>query len=130
MVNKSDLPHAEQTVHQLTEALAMSRHEGPPVPVLRTTASTGEGIAALAEAIGEHAAQLPPDFRANGSIRRTRRLLAATVADRVQQRFAGGPDPRLDALGTAVQKGEMNREAAAELALSAIQRPAEKGGGE
>lgn len=130
VVNKNDLPHAERTAHQLAEAMAMSRREGPPVPVLRTTATTGEGVAALAEAIGGHAAQLPPDFRANGSIRRTRRLLAATVADRVQQRLASGPDARLDALCTAVQKGELDLEAAAELALSTFGWPAEKGDGE
>jgi len=56
VVNKADLPLAERTVLDLTTAMRLRHRQGPPVQVLRTVATSGEGVAALVDAIGEHGA--------------------------------------------------------------------------
>lgn len=56
VVNKADLPLAERTVLDLTTAMQLRHRQGPPVQVLRTVATSGEGVAALVDAIGEHGA--------------------------------------------------------------------------
>ena len=54
VVNKADLPDAERTENELRAMLALRPAARRP-PVLRTTASSGEGVAALADAIAAHA---------------------------------------------------------------------------
>lgn len=50
VVNKSDLSGAQRVRQQLTSALSLS-HQGAHVPVLSTTAATGEGVGELWAAI-------------------------------------------------------------------------------
>lgn len=54
VVNKSDLPDADRTENELRAMLALRPAARRP-PVLRTTASSGEGVAALADAVRAHA---------------------------------------------------------------------------
>ena len=56
VVNKADLPQAERTVLDLTTAVHLRHRADWQVQVLKTVATSGEGVAALAGAIGEHAA--------------------------------------------------------------------------
>jgi len=56
VVNKADLPGADRTERELHAMLAL-RGRGPKPPVLRTVATSGEGVAALAEAIEKRQAQ-------------------------------------------------------------------------
>ena len=51
VVNKADREGAERTVQQLKGALSLKTGARAKVPVLKTTATTGDGIAALAQAI-------------------------------------------------------------------------------
>lgn len=55
VVNKADLPDAERTEHDLRAMLALRRTEYRP-PVLKTIATRGDGITALADAVIAHAA--------------------------------------------------------------------------
>lgn len=48
VVNKADLPGAERTEGELRAMLALKRQE-PKAPVLKTVATSGEGVAMLAE---------------------------------------------------------------------------------
>ncbi|MEO8485804.1 MAG: methylmalonyl Co-A mutase-associated GTPase MeaB [Betaproteobacteria bacterium] len=58
VVSKNDQPHAERTKRDLDDMLHLrARREGWRVRVLRTTATTGEGIPALADALAAHAAE-------------------------------------------------------------------------
>jgi LAO/AO transport system ATPase len=77
VVNKADLPDAARTERELGAMLALRRGADKPL-VLKTTATTGEGIGALVDAIarrrGRKAAALPEakiEFR---SVRKTARL--------------------------------------------------------
>ena len=47
VVNKSDREGADRAAHQLKGALSLRAADRVPVPVLKTTATTGEGMAAL-----------------------------------------------------------------------------------
>lgn len=54
VVNKADLPQAERTVLDLTSATHLRHRTDWQVKVLRTVATSGEGVAALVDAIEEH----------------------------------------------------------------------------
>ncbi len=54
VVNKSDHPLADTMVREIRGVLSLGPQEGWRVPILKTEASRGEGIAELAEKIGEH----------------------------------------------------------------------------
>ncbi|MDT3735584.1 MAG: methylmalonyl Co-A mutase-associated GTPase MeaB [Denitratisoma sp.] len=56
VVNKADLPQAERTVLDLTTATHLRHRTDWKVRVLKTVATSGDGVAALVDAIGEHAA--------------------------------------------------------------------------
>ncbi len=56
VVNKADLPQAERTVLDLTTAMQLRHRPGWQVRVLKTIATSGEGVAALVDAIAEHGA--------------------------------------------------------------------------
>jgi LAO/AO transport system kinase len=55
VVNKADREGADQTVHDLESMLAMRLEPSRAVPVIKTAATTGLGVAELAEA-----AESPP----------------------------------------------------------------------
>jgi LAO/AO transport system ATPase len=56
VVNKADLPQAERTVLDLSTAVHLRHRADWKVKVLKTVATSGEGVAVLVDAIGEHAA--------------------------------------------------------------------------
>jgi LAO/AO transport system kinase len=59
VVNKADHPMTETMVREVRGVLALSHDpEGWTVPILRTEAARGEGVAELAEAIDEHRAYI------------------------------------------------------------------------
>jgi len=55
VVSKGDLPAAEAAVRDLEDMLRLRRAGMPPVKVLKTTATRGEGIAAVIDAVIAHA---------------------------------------------------------------------------
>jgi LAO/AO transport system kinase len=54
VVNKSDHPLTETMVREIRGTLSLAPQEGWRVPIVKTEASRGEGIAELAEKIREH----------------------------------------------------------------------------
>ena len=54
VVNKADLPQAERTVLDLTTAVHLRHRSDWQVRVLRTVATSGDGVPALVDAIEEH----------------------------------------------------------------------------
>lgn len=58
VVNKADSPDAERTEHELRAMLALRRQEPKP-PVLRTVATTGAGVALLADWLDRRAGGAP-----------------------------------------------------------------------
>ncbi len=64
VVSKGDLNGADRTAHELKEMLGLRRRvEGWRVPVVRTVATTSEGVDALLDAIAAHAQEVPAGRR-------------------------------------------------------------------
>jgi LAO/AO transport system kinase len=96
VVNKSDQPLADRTERELHEMLHLrARRPGWRVRVLRTTATSGEGVPALVDALAAHAAEA-------GVGRRPKETLPASsgdpVSDQLRRFCAGDPYQRLNAL--------------------------------
>ena len=118
VVNKGDLAGAERAAHQLEGMLGLSNREGWRPPVITTTATTGEGVAELADAVEAHAAALGEAERRASPRRRIRRLLAAIAAERARAGVLEAENPALDEICEQVLRGELDFNAAAARALA------------
>jgi LAO/AO transport system kinase len=87
-VNKGDRPGADRAARQLRAMLSTAggRIERGPPPVMVTTATTGEGVAALADAVDAHrsSARSPIQARERAA-NQVHRALAALSAQRAAQ---------------------------------------------
>jgi LAO/AO transport system kinase len=113
VVNKADREGAERAVQQFKGALSLRSHGRTEVPVLRTTATTGEGIAALAEAVDALAAARMAGDPRDRRRRRARYLIARAAADLIAERVKADAQAGLDALADAVLSGRMSPQDAA-----------------
>ncbi|MGD9671241.1 MAG: methylmalonyl Co-A mutase-associated GTPase MeaB [Hyphomicrobiaceae bacterium] len=105
VVNKGDREGAERTLQQLTGALSIRTGAAAKVPVMKTTATTGEGVDALLAAIeraGEGVVAMGTKERRR---RRARYLIARAASDLVAQRIRSGEGERLDQLADEVLSG-------------------------
>ena len=86
-VNKGDRPGADRAARQLRAMLSTAggRVERKPPPVMLTTATTGDGVAALADAIDAHrSAAREPMAARDRAAHQVRRALADLAARRAQ----------------------------------------------
>lgn len=107
VVNKGDRPGSEQTLQQLMGALSIRAGIAVKPPVLKTTATTGTGVAELMLAvseIGQRVTALGLDARRR---RRARYLIARAAADLVAERIKAGQGGKLETLADAVLTGDM-----------------------
>ncbi|MEC9346898.1 MAG: methylmalonyl Co-A mutase-associated GTPase MeaB [Pseudomonadota bacterium] len=113
VVNKGDHPLAPQTVRHLKSMVAL-RGSVDDVPVLKTTAMSGEGVDAQAETvigIGKSRRQGAPQ-------RRARRLLRQAALDLCRARLDALPQDELDRLTRAFLSGENGVESSARRLLA------------
>ena len=113
VVNKADREGVERTVQQLKGALSLRAGAGARVPVLKTTATTGEGIEALHEAIAELGARRLAAPPADRRRRRARYLIARAAADRVADQIKHDAGRALDRLADRVLAGTLSPDDAA-----------------
>ncbi len=113
VVNKGDRPGAEQTLQQLKGALSIRAFEGEKPPVLRTTATSGDGVPELMTAVGKIGDRVQAMGAAERRRRRARYLIARAAADLVSDRIKSGHGGRLDALSDAILSGDMSPTSAA-----------------
>ena len=127
VVNKADLPLAERTVSQLKGMLSLREVGMAEVPVLSTTATNGEGVIALVDAVEARAGTLEgtvgEEERADRALRRVRRLLADATAQQVRRLIREDSGVNVDDLCTQVQRGELGVEAAAAQLLQRLKEP-------
>jgi LAO/AO transport system ATPase len=100
VIHKADLPGAERVEGQVRAMLSLSARPAPPV--LRVSARTGEGVAALWEAV----ASLPPRRAARATGRDLLRHAQEVLAARFASARARG-EPRLLDLLARWQRGEL-----------------------
>ena len=118
VVNKGDREGAEQTLQQLTGALSIRTGTAAKVQVIKTTATSGEGVEELLSAIN----QIGSSVLAQGvQVRRRRRaryLIARAAADLVAARIRAGEGSTLDKLADDVLSGRLHVDRAAERIVS------------
>jgi len=107
VVNKADREGADRTAQQLKSALSLRAHDRAGVPVLMTTATTGQGLEELARAVaaaGARAMAIAPRERRR---RRARYLVARAAADLIAERIRADARGEVDALADAVLSGHL-----------------------
>ena len=107
VVNKADREGADRTAQQLRSALTLRAHDRPEVPVLKTTATTGQGLQALGMAIEEIGARATARPAQERRRRRARYLIARAAADAVAERIRQDARGDLNALADAVLSGRL-----------------------
>jgi LAO/AO transport system kinase len=87
VVNKADREGADRTVRDLTSMLELRAHGAPPVEIVRTVATTGQGIDELAHAVARHREQgaRNPALKHQRSLRRAGAELRDILVDRMRQ---------------------------------------------
>ena len=113
VVNKGDRPGAEQTMQQLMGALSIRATLADKVPVLKTSALNGDGIAKLVETIDDIGRRVAEEPAVSRRRRRARYLIARAAADLVTARIKAGGKAGLDPLADAVLSGTMTPDQAA-----------------
>ena len=104
VVNKADSPLAERTERELLGMIGLRTYSGWKPRVVRTVATTGEGVAELVEAIAAHASSGGARI---GPQERMRRLVAAGASDWLRSRIETLSATEFDALCEAYAKGEV-----------------------
>lgn len=113
VVNKGDRPGAEQTLQQLVGALSLRATMSGKVPVLKTSALNGDGVAKLVETLDDIGRRVATEPAASRRRRRARYLIARAASDLVASRIKSGGKDGLDPLADAVLDGTMTPDAAA-----------------
>ncbi|MHB8666301.1 MAG: methylmalonyl Co-A mutase-associated GTPase MeaB [Burkholderiales bacterium] len=124
VVNKADLPQAERTERELLAMLSLRHYAGWTPLVVRTIATSGAGVAELADLIARHAAACASQRRSHGG--RVRRLIAASAADWVKRRVEGLSSAEFDRLCALVRSGELDYASADVHALELVLRAEKK----
>lgn len=109
VVSKCDLPLAEKTELDLRFMLSLRTNPVQNTQVLRVSASTGEGIAALASALDAYLASAA-GRRAPGAVERMRRLVAHDAANAVRERLERMRSDALDRLLAEAARGTLAHE--------------------
>jgi putative protein kinase ArgK-like GTPase of G3E family len=123
VVNKADLALADRTERELLAMLALRRFDAWTPQVLRTVATSGEGVAQLADMIERHGATCASQRLSRGG--RVQRLIAASAADWVKRRIESLDTEEFGQLCTAVQNGDLDY-ASADLRAVQLALEAEK----
>ena len=102
VVNKADLPLADQTARHLESMLHLRADERVP-PVLRVSAAKHQGIGELVDAVAS--ARLAVGDPGDGPQRRATELLRQAALVEVERRLVGDPPAEL---GAAFHRGEIS----------------------
>jgi GTPase len=117
VVNKADHPMTDTMVREVRGVLALSHEPGGwRVPILRTEAARGEGVAELAEKIDEHRAQIEAEGTlAERRARNLRNEVLGIAASRMRRRLeaTAADDPETATLLDCVVRRELDPASAA-----------------
>jgi LAO/AO transport system kinase len=124
VVNKADRPGASDAIRDLELMLDLSGHPAWRAPVVTTTATTGDGIAALVEAVARHHAHL----LASGELderrhRRDRHELVARATRLLRDEVDDAVDSHADLLARLAAGTTAPAAAAAELVATIRSEP-------
>jgi len=112
VVNKFDLPHAQETKAELKSMLHLREKSDWTIPVIGTTATTFSGLEELADAVEQHDATLRGSRERIDPRARTRKVLAETLANFIEDQLMESNNPDLLEILDALQSGELDFEEA------------------
>jgi LAO/AO transport system kinase len=121
VVNKADHPLTDSMVREIKSVLALGPHGGWRAPVVRTRATSGEGVEELQSRIAEHRAYIESEGTLTQRRRRHLRgevLAIATQRLRRELEAAIADDPRFHALLERVVARTLDPASAAEALLT------------
>ncbi len=113
VVNKFDLPMADQTKKALKAMLHLRKADAAHVEVIGTVATTGEGIGELTDAVIAHDEAMRLEGGAVDMTPRILRNLTETVGQIAQERFRALNGGQVDNIVERVRNGELDYNAAA-----------------
>ncbi len=88
VINKADREGVERVERELSQMLALAPNDSPAPPVVRTVATTGEGIGELADAVEEvHSLERPEEFLRQRNLERHRHRFMKLLSERFMDRF-------------------------------------------
>lgn len=126
VVNKAEHPLTESMVREIKSVLALAPHSGWQVPVIRTRATNGDGVAELLGVLGEHRAYI----EAQGTLTERRHrhlrnevLALATQRMRRELESAVAEGPEFQRLLDRVVAREIDPASAAATLLSSRREP-------
>ncbi|WP_322818658.1 methylmalonyl Co-A mutase-associated GTPase MeaB [Tepidiforma sp.] len=116
VVNKADHPGADILVSQLQALLALSPADQRRPPILKTTATRNEGLAALADAIDEHRAYLESSglLASHRSEDARHQLLAITQQLLLEEIRKAAPEAVIETLTSRIASRQLDPHTAAE----------------
>ena len=112
VVNKADLPQADLTQSDLSLSISL-RHSLKTPKVLKSTATTGEGIPELVNEICSHADDVMTQDRSKSTLERTRKLTARILGENVEQEFLNSEDSAVEKILKIIQSGEIESDSLA-----------------
>jgi LAO/AO transport system kinase len=131
VVNKAEHPLTDAMVREIKGVLALAPHDGWQVPVIRTRATSGDGVGELLTSLAEHRAHI----QAEGTLaeRRRRHLRSEVLAlatQRLRRRLEGAvaDDPRVNELLERVVARELDPASAAAGMLEGLNLGRDHGG--
>ncbi len=107
VVNKSDIPEADSTMSDLRQAIAL-RHASNSPQLLKTIASTGEGISELIDIVRRLGDELKQPDRLNSKFGRMHYLVARNLSEAVEREILNSDDEEISQLIQRIFMGEVD----------------------
>jgi LAO/AO transport system kinase len=123
VVSKADRPDANKTVTELKQMLMLGLTHGAAwrVPVIATSASTGEGVEALLAGVDKHRAHLADDGLIGDRRRRSAEARTLKIAEEmVRRHYVSKRDAATESLIDKVSARELDPHSAARQLLGSL----------
>ncbi len=109
VVNKADQSQSDLTVSELRSALSL-RHSPKSPQVLKTVATSGEGIEELVQHIQEHGTNLGESAYKNRRFEKIQTIVARNLGEAITREFNDCDNPALSNLALRISTGEADIE--------------------
>lgn len=119
VVNKSDLPNADQRVSDFKQSFALRQGATKP-QVLKTLASTAEGVPELMSLINSHGKSLKTKRQQNSIRKRTKNYVARALGNTIEAEFLRSQSGWTEEICKRVQSGETDIETLGQEILEGI----------
>ena len=120
VVNKADLAHSYSTMSDLRQAISL-RHTAKSPLLLKTIASSGEGVAELIENVCQCGDQLSKSDRLKSKFEKVQKLVARNLGESVEREFRDADNEAISQLIVRIFIGELDtRQIAKEVSAALV----------